>query len=46
MSTLLTDTTPRIWAGCLAYYGDARLVGEWFDAIKGDDGILACTCVT
>ena len=37
----LTDTTPRIWVGCLACYNSARLVGAWFAAIEGDDITLA-----
>lgn len=37
MTATMTDTTARIWVGCLACYGNARLVGEWFDAIEGDD---------
>lgn len=38
MTTATTaDTAPRIWVGCLACYNSARLVGEWFDAIDGDE---------
>lgn len=28
-----TDTTPRVWIGCLACYNAGRLVGDWFAAI-------------
>ncbi|WP_144882177.1 antirestriction protein ArdA [Microbacterium paraoxydans] len=35
------DTTPRIWVGCLAHYNAGRRVGEWFDAIDGDEITLA-----
>lgn len=35
------DTTPRIWVGCLAHYNLGQLVGEWFDAINGDEITLA-----
>ena len=32
-----TDTTPRVWIGCLACYNDGRLVGDWFDADTADE---------
>lgn len=32
-----TKNKPQIWVGCLACYNDGRLVGDWFDAIDGDD---------
>ena len=32
-----TDTTPRVWIGCLACYNDGRLVGDWFDAASADE---------
>lgn len=42
MTTITTDdTTPRIWVGCLAHYNAGRLVGEWFDAVNGDEITLA-----
>lgn len=41
MATTLTDTTPRIWVGCLACYNNGNLTGEWFDAIDGEDITLA-----
>lgn len=35
------DTKPRIWVGCLAHYNAGQLVGEWFDAIYGNEITLA-----
>ena len=32
-----TDTTPRVWVGCLACYNDGRLVGYWIDAESADE---------
>lgn len=32
-----TDTTPRVWIGCLACYNEGRLVGDWFDAASADE---------
>ena len=32
-----TDTTPRVWIGCLHCYNDGRLVGDWFDAATADE---------
>lgn len=32
-----TDTTPRVWIGCLSCYNDGRLVGDWFDAATADE---------
>ena len=32
-----TDTTPRVWIGCLACYNEGRLVGDWYDAITADE---------
>lgn len=32
-----TDTTPRVWIGCLACYNEGRLVGDWFDAATADE---------
>lgn len=32
-----TDTTPRVWIGCLACYNEGRLVGDWFDAVTADE---------
>jgi len=31
-----TDTTARVWIGCLGCYNDGRLVGEWFAAADAD----------
>ena len=36
MTTMTTDTTPRVWIGCLACYNNGRLVGEWFPAADAD----------
>ena len=32
-----TDTTPRVWIGCLHCYNDGRLVGDWFNAATADE---------
>ena len=32
-----TDTTPRVWIGCLACYNAGSLVGDWFDAATADE---------
>lgn len=32
-----TDTTPRVWVGCLACYNAGRLVGHWCDATGADE---------
>ena len=32
-----TDTTPRVWIGCLSCYNEGRLVGDWFDAATADE---------
>lgn len=32
-----TDTTPRVWIGCLACYNAGRLVGDWHDASDADE---------
>ena len=32
-----TDTTPRVWIGCLACYNEGRLIGDWFDAETADE---------
>ena len=32
-----TDTTPRVWIGCLACYNAGSLVGDWFDAVAADE---------
>lgn len=32
--TTLTDTTPRVWIGCLECYNAGELVGDWFDAVN------------
>lgn len=38
MTTITTtDTTPRVWIGCLACYNTGRLVGDWHDAIGAAD---------
>lgn len=38
MTTMTTtDTTPRVWIGCLACYNSGRLVGDWHDAIGAVD---------
>jgi antirestriction protein len=31
------DTTPRVWAGCLACYNGGALVGAWMDATDADE---------
>lgn len=36
MTTMTTDTAPRVWIGCLACYNSGRLVGEWYDAAEAD----------
>ena len=36
-----TDTTPRVWVGCLSCYNEGRLVGDWFDAATADEVTLA-----
>ena len=36
-----TDTTPRVWIGCLACYNAGSLVGDWFDAESADEVTLA-----
>lgn len=33
MTTTKTDTTPRVWIGCLACYNEGRLVGDWHPAL-------------
>lgn len=40
-TTPTTDTTPRVWIGCLACYNEGRLVGDWFDAATADEVTLA-----
>ena len=35
--TARTDTTPRVWVGCLACYNDGTLRGEWVDASEAGD---------
>lgn len=37
MTTTTTDTTPRVWIGCLACYNAGRLIGEWFPAVDAGD---------
>lgn len=37
MTTTATDTTPRVWIGCLACYNEGRLIGDWFDAATADE---------
>ena len=32
-----TDTTPRVWIGCLACYNAGSLVGDWFAASTADE---------
>ena len=32
-----TDTTPRVWIGCLHHYNSGYLVGDWFDAATADE---------
>lgn len=32
-----TDTTPRVWIGCLGCYGAGLLVGAWYDAATADE---------
>ena len=39
--TTTTDTTPRVWIGCLHCYSSGRLVGDWFDAAAADEVTLA-----
>lgn len=39
--TPISDTTPRVWIGCLACYNAGCLVGEWFDAETADEVTLA-----
>lgn len=34
---MTTDTTPRVWIGCLACYNGGHLIGEWFDAVAADE---------
>jgi antirestriction protein len=36
MTTMTTDTTPRVWIGCLACHNAGSLVGEWYDAADAD----------
>ena len=36
-----TDTTPRVWIGCLACYNEGNLVGDWFDADVADEVVPA-----
>ena len=36
-----TDTTPRVWIGCLHHYNSGYLVGHWFDAATADEVTLA-----
>lgn len=36
-----TDTTPRVWIGCLSCYNSGYLVGDWFDAATADQVTLA-----
>ena len=36
-----TDTTPRVWIGCLHHYNSGYLVGRWFDAATADEVTLA-----
>lgn len=33
-TTTATDTTPRVWIGCLCCYNDGRLVGDWYPGIE------------
>ena len=40
METTATETTPRIWYGCLPCYNAGTLAGAWFD-IFDRDGITA-----
>lgn len=38
MTTITTtDTTPRVWIGCLACYNAGRLVGDWHDASDAEE---------
>ncbi len=50
MTTMTTDTTPRVWIGCLHCYNSGALVGEWYDAADADavtvDGLHADACTT
>lgn len=39
--TATTEPAIKIWVGCLHCYNDGRLVGEWFDAVDGDEVTLA-----
>lgn len=36
-----TDTTPRVWLGCMHHYNSGYLVGAWFDAETADEVTLA-----
>lgn len=37
----MTEPAMKIWVGCLACHNDGRLVGEWFNAVDGDEVTLA-----
>lgn len=37
MTTTTTDTTARVWIGCLTCYNHGRLTGEWFAAADAGD---------
>lgn len=37
ITTPATDTTSRVWVGCLACYNEGRLIGDWFDADTADE---------
>lgn len=39
-TTTLTIDSARVWIGCLACYGDGRLVGEWVAAEAADEVTL------
>lgn len=43
MTTTSTDTTPRVWVGCLACYNAGRLVGDWHDASDADEVTYSCS---
>lgn len=36
-----TDTTPRVWLGCMHHYNSGYLVGAWFDAERADEVTVA-----
>lgn len=37
MTTTITNTTPRVWIGCLQCYNEGKLVGDWYDAVDADE---------